>query len=130
MLFDFFPSRQLTWYLAKTFAVRIVAVLGMLVLVLLMLDLLGETGDILAAPGNGEPELLRLCLAAPAAVDRAVPALFGAAGDDHHAGGDECQFRGGGDEGGGAFRTPDPRAPACLPRWWWPWRASPSTNGW
>ena len=33
MLLDFFPSRRLTIYLAKMFAVRIVAVLTMLVLV-------------------------------------------------------------------------------------------------
>ena len=74
VLFDFFPSRQLTWYLAKTFAVRIIAVLGMLVLVLLMLDLLGETGDILAAPGNGEPELLRYAsLRLPQLIARFLP---------------------------------------------------------
>ena len=74
MLFDFFPSRQLTWYLAKTFAVRIIAVLGMLVLVLLMLDLLGETGDILAAPGNGEPELMRYAsLRLPQLIARFLP---------------------------------------------------------
>ena len=57
MLLDFFPSRVLTVYLAKMFAVRIVAVLAMLVLVLMMLDLLGKTGDILAVEGNGEAEL-------------------------------------------------------------------------
>ena len=57
MLLDFFPSRVLTIYLAKMFAVRIVAVLAMLVLVLMMLDLLGKTGDILAVEGNGEAEL-------------------------------------------------------------------------
>jgi lipopolysaccharide export system permease protein len=54
MLFDFFPSRTLTWYLAKTFITRILAVLVMLVLVLMMLDLLTTTADILAYPGNGE----------------------------------------------------------------------------
>ena len=37
MLFDFFPSRTLTWYLGKTFAIRILAVLIMLVLVLMPL---------------------------------------------------------------------------------------------
>lgn len=58
MLFDFFPSRTLTWYLAKTFVVRILAVLLMLVLVLQMLDLLSESGKILAHPGNGEGQLL------------------------------------------------------------------------
>ena len=59
MLFDFFPSRTLTWYLGKTFIVRILAVLLMLVLVLQMLDLLSQSGKILAYPGNGQAELLR-----------------------------------------------------------------------
>jgi lipopolysaccharide export system permease protein len=59
MQLDFFPSRTLTLYLAKLFVVRIVAVLFMLVLVLLALDLLSKTGDILAAPGNGQAEVLR-----------------------------------------------------------------------
>lgn len=59
MQLDFFPSRTLTFYLAKMFVVRIVAVLFMLVLVLLALDLLSKTGDILAAPGNGQAEVLR-----------------------------------------------------------------------
>ena len=59
MLLDFFPSRTLTWYLGKTFMIRILAVLVMLVLVLMMLDLLSNTGEILAHPGNGEAELLR-----------------------------------------------------------------------
>ena len=58
MLFDFFPSRTLTWYLAKTFIVRILAVLVMLVLVLQMLDLLSQSGKILAHPGNGQADLL------------------------------------------------------------------------
>ena len=59
MQLDFFPSRTLTLYLAKLFVVRILAVLFMLVLVLLALDLLSKTGDILAAPGNGQAEVLR-----------------------------------------------------------------------
>lgn len=59
MLLDFFPSPTLTWYLARTFVVRIAAVLVMLVLVLLMLDLLSTTGKILAQPGNGQAEVLR-----------------------------------------------------------------------
>lgn len=58
MQLDFFPSRSLTSYLAKMFIVRILAVLVMLVLVLMMLDLLSNTGDILAVPGNGQRELL------------------------------------------------------------------------
>jgi len=73
-MFDFLPSRALTWYLAKTFAVRIIAVLSMLVLVLMMLDLLGETGNILAVPGNGEPELLRyVSLRVPQLIARFLP---------------------------------------------------------
>src|SRR6478735_3845285 len=58
MLFDFFPSRTLTWYLAKTFVTRILAVLVMLVLVLMMLDLLTKSADILAHPGNGQGQVL------------------------------------------------------------------------
>ena len=58
MQFEFFPSRRLTIYLAKLFFTRILAVLVMLVLVLMALDLLGTSGDILAQPGNGQAELL------------------------------------------------------------------------
>ena len=57
MQLEFFPSRTVTLYIAKMFAVRIVAVLAMLVLVLQMLDLLGESGKILEAAGNGEAQL-------------------------------------------------------------------------
>jgi lipopolysaccharide export system permease protein len=74
MLFDFFPSRTLTWYLAKTFITRILAVLVMLVLVLMMLDLLTTTADILAYPGNGEGELLRYVgLRVPQLIARFLP---------------------------------------------------------
>ncbi len=74
MLLDFFPSKTLTIYLAKMFVVRIVAVLGMLVLVLMMLDLLSRTGDILAYPGNGEGELLTyVSLRVPQLVQRFLP---------------------------------------------------------
>jgi lipopolysaccharide export system permease protein len=74
VLFDFFPSRTLTWYLAKTFIVRILAVLVMLVLVLMMLDLLSKSGDILAVPGNGEAELLRyVSLRIPQLIARFMP---------------------------------------------------------
>jgi lipopolysaccharide export system permease protein len=74
VLFDFFPSRALTWYLAKTFIVRILAVLVMLVLVLQMLDLLQESGKILAHEGNGQGELLRYVgLRFPQLVARFLP---------------------------------------------------------
>ena len=59
MRLEFFPSRTLTLYLAKMFAVRIAAVLVMLILVLQTLDLLGESGKILAVPGNGQADILR-----------------------------------------------------------------------
>lgn len=54
---DFLPSRQLAFYMARLFISRSLAVLVALVLVLMALDLLGESGKILAVPGNGEPEL-------------------------------------------------------------------------
>lgn len=74
MLFDFFPSSTLTWYLAKTFAVRILAVLAMLVLVLLMLDLLGTSGNILEVPGNGQDHVLRYAaLRIPQLVSQFLP---------------------------------------------------------
>jgi len=57
MHFEFFPSRTLTLYLVKLFITRILAVLVMLVLVLQLLDLLGQSGKILAHPGNGEAQL-------------------------------------------------------------------------
>ncbi len=74
MLLDFFPSRSLTIYLARTFISRILAVLLMLVLVLQMLDLLSESGNILAHPGNGEAELMRYVgLRFPQLVARFLP---------------------------------------------------------
>ncbi|PEQ13025.1 LPS export ABC transporter permease LptG [Novosphingobium sp. PC22D] len=74
MHLEFFPSRTLTFYLARLFVTRILAVLVMLVLVLQMLDLLGESGDILAAPGNGQAELLYyVSLRVPQLVARFLP---------------------------------------------------------
>ena len=57
MLGDLFPSRTITLYLARLFIGRILALLLVLVLVLQTLQLLSESGDILAVPGNGEAEL-------------------------------------------------------------------------
>lgn len=71
---EFFPSRTLTWYLARLFVVRIFAVLLMLVLVLQVLDLLGESGDILAYKGNGESQLLYyVTLRIPQLIARFLP---------------------------------------------------------
>jgi lipopolysaccharide export system permease protein len=52
------PTPTIGWYLAKTFVSRSIAVLAALVLVLVTLDLLGESGDILAQPGNGQAAIL------------------------------------------------------------------------
>ena len=57
MQLEFFPSRTLTLYLARLFVGRIISVLAMLVLVLQMLDLLSESGKILAHPGNGQAQV-------------------------------------------------------------------------
>jgi lipopolysaccharide export system permease protein len=71
---NFFPSRRLAWYLARSFFTRSLAVLAGLVVVLMMLDLLGESGDILAAPGNGEAELWRYAgLRIPQLIQRFLP---------------------------------------------------------
>lgn len=56
---DFLPSRQITFYMAKLFITRTFAVLIALVLVLMMLDLLGESGKILAVDGNTDADLWR-----------------------------------------------------------------------
>ena len=71
---DFMPSRQLALYAAKLFLTRSLAVLLALVLVLMMLDLLGETGKILAVPGNGDAELWRyVSLRVPLLISRFLP---------------------------------------------------------
>ena len=54
----FFPSRNITLYMARLFIVRTLAVLAMLVLILQTLDLLGESGKILAVAGNDQGDVL------------------------------------------------------------------------
>ena len=74
MQLDFFPSRTLTLYLAKMFVARIAAMLFVLVLVLMMLDLLSTSGEILAVEGNGQGELLTyISLRIPQLVARFLP---------------------------------------------------------
>ncbi|MEM7687778.1 MAG: LPS export ABC transporter permease LptG [Pseudomonadota bacterium] len=74
MQLDFFPSRTLTLYLAKMFVVRILAVLVTLVMVLMMLDLLAATGEILTPEGNGQAEVWRyVTLRVPQLVSRFLP---------------------------------------------------------
>ncbi len=72
--FNFLPSRRLGTYMARLFLTRSFAVLMMLVMVLMALDLLGESGKILAVPGNGEPELWRYVgLRVPMLASRFIP---------------------------------------------------------
>jgi lipopolysaccharide export system permease protein len=72
--FQFFPSRTLSWYMAKAFLVRSAAVLLALVIVLQTLDLLGESGDILAYQGNGDAQLWHyVALRLPQIVSRFLP---------------------------------------------------------
>ncbi len=74
MFGDLFPSRTLTLYLARLFVTRILGVLVLLVLVLQMLDLLSESGDILAVPGNGEAQLwYYISLRTPQLIARFLP---------------------------------------------------------
>ena len=74
MQLQFFPSRQIGLYMAKLFLVRTVAVLLMLVLILQALDLLGESGKILAVAGNSEADLWRYVgMRAPQIIARFLP---------------------------------------------------------
>src|SRR4051794_9916414 len=71
---SFFPSRRLALYMVRLFLTRSLAVLVALVLVLMTLDLLGESGKILAVPGNGDAELWRyVSFRIPLLVSRFLP---------------------------------------------------------
>src|SRR6478609_9978094 len=70
----FFPSRRLAFYMVRLFTTRSLAVLLAPVLILMTLDLLGESGKILAVPGNGDPDLWRyVSLRIPILVSRFLP---------------------------------------------------------
>ena len=74
MNLSIFGSRTITVYMARTFLVRSLAVLAALVLVLMALDLLGESGDIMAHPGNGNAQLWTyISLRTPQIVARFLP---------------------------------------------------------
>jgi lipopolysaccharide export system permease protein len=74
MNLQFFPSKRLAWYMAKLFLLRCLAVLAALVVILQTLDLLGESGKILATPGNGDAELWRyVSLRLPQLISRFLP---------------------------------------------------------
>ncbi|MEA3000887.1 MAG: lipopolysaccharide export system permease protein [Sphingomonadales bacterium] len=71
---QFFPSKRIAWYMARMFLLRSLAVLAALVVILQMLDLLGETGKILVHPGNGDAELWRyVSLRLPQLISRFTP---------------------------------------------------------
>src|ERR1700755_2878187 len=71
---NLFPSRQVAFYTVRLFLTRSLAVLVALVLILMTLDLLGESGKILAVPGNGDAELWRyVSLRIPLLVSRFLP---------------------------------------------------------
>jgi len=72
--FRFFASRTITWYMARLFVVRSFAVLAGLAIILMALDLLGESGDILAHPGNGDAQLwYYVSLRLPQIISRFLP---------------------------------------------------------
>jgi lipopolysaccharide export system permease protein len=56
-LTDFFPSRTVSLYMARAFLINTFAFLFGLVLILQTLDLLSESGRILAYPGNGDAQV-------------------------------------------------------------------------
>lgn len=72
--FDFLPSRQIAFYLIRMFLTRSAAVLVLLVMILMALDLLGESGKILKVHGNGEAELWRyVSLRIPLLIQKFLP---------------------------------------------------------
>lgn len=71
---SFFPSRTVAIYMGRMFLVRTFAVLAALVLVLQALDLLSNSGDILAFPGNGDAQVWHyVSLRAPQIISRFLP---------------------------------------------------------
>jgi len=69
-----FPSPTVARYMARLFLVRTFAIIATFVLVLQALDLLSETGNILAQPGNGQAEVWRyVSLRAPQIVAFVLP---------------------------------------------------------
>ena len=72
--FQFFPSRTVTLYMAKSFVIRAFAVLAALVVVLQFLDALSESGAILSHAGNGQAEVWRyVSLRIPQIIARFLP---------------------------------------------------------
>ena len=70
----FFPSRNITKYMARLFVIRSLAVLAMLVLILQTLDLLGESGKILSVAGNDQGDVVRyVSMRVPQLIARFLP---------------------------------------------------------
>jgi lipopolysaccharide export system permease protein len=71
---SFFPSRTVALYMGRLFLIRTFGILGGLVLVLLALNLLSESGRILAHPGNGDAQVWRyVSLRAPELIAFGLP---------------------------------------------------------
>ena len=71
---SFFPSPTVAWYMARMFLVRTFGILAILVLVLQALDLLSESGRILAVAGNTDADVWRYAsLRAPQIIARFLP---------------------------------------------------------
>jgi len=69
-----FPSRTVSLYMGRMFLMRTFAILTALVFVLQFLDLLSETGNILAHAGNGQAEVLHyVSLRLPEIISRFLP---------------------------------------------------------
>ncbi len=74
MIANFFPSRTIATYMARMFLIRSFAVLAALVLILQTLDLLGESGKILAYEGNTQADLWTyVSLRVPQIIQRFLP---------------------------------------------------------
>jgi lipopolysaccharide export system permease protein len=69
-----FPSRTIAWYTARMFLVRVAAFIIGLTVILQSLDLLSESGKVLAAAGNTESDLwVYVSLRAPQIVQLFLP---------------------------------------------------------
>ena len=69
-----FPSRTIAWYTARMFLIRVAAFAIGLTVILQALDLLSESGKVLAAPGNTESDLwLYVSLRAPQIIQLFLP---------------------------------------------------------
>ncbi|MDF2493067.1 LptF/LptG family permease, partial [Sphingomonas sp.] len=70
----FFPSKTVALYMGRMFLVRTFGILAGLVLVLQALDLLGESGKILAVPGNTDAQVWQyMSLRVPQIIARFLP---------------------------------------------------------